>query len=440
MNEQLSERQIRDSVAIPPAPKPARRSRWRLVPWLLVVVAAVAAIVWVARPREAPPPRAGRFALSGPMVVVPEAARKGDIPIILNALGTVTPLATVTVKTQISGQLTEVGFKEGQTVQQGDFLAQIDPRPYQLALGQAEGQLLKDQALLRNAQVDLARYRTLVAQDSLARQQLDTQASLVAQYQGVVRTDQALVDNAKLNLQYCRITAPVTGRVGLRLVDQGNYVQVGEATGLVVITQMQPITVVFPLPEDNLPAIVKRMRAGAELAVTAYDRTQTTKLATGTLTTIDNQIDATTGTFKLKAQFANDDEGLFPNQFVNVQLLVDTLHDVTTIPTSAVQRGAPGTFVYLVKADDTVTVRPVKLGPSAGERIAVESGLAPGDKVVVDGADKLKEGAKIALPGASQPGAAQPGAAKPAGANPAEGANGGGRRKRGSATTTPPAQ
>ena len=430
MNEQLSERQLRDSVALPPAPKPVRRSRWRLVPWLLVVLAVVAAIAWVARPRDAAPPRAGRFALSGPMVVVPEAARKGDIPIVLNALGTVTPLATVTVKTQISGQLTEIGFKEGQTVQQGDFLAQIDPRPYQLALNQAEGQLLKDQALLKNAQVDLARYRTLVAQDSLARQQLDTQASLVAQYQGVVRTDQAQVDNAKLNLQYCRITAPVTGRVGLRLVDQGNYVQVGEATGLVVITQMQPITVVFPLPEDNLPAIVKRMRTGAQLAVTAYDRTQTAKLATGVLSTIDNQIDSTTGTFKLKAQFANDDEGLFPNQFVNIQLLVDTLHDVTTIPTSAVQRGAPGTFVYLVKADDTVTVRPVKLGPSAGERVAVESGLAPGDKVVVDGADKLKEGAKIAVAGAAKPAA---------GANPAEAGNGGQRRKRGTAATNPPA-
>jgi multidrug efflux system membrane fusion protein len=430
MNELLSERQIRDSVATPPAPKPVRRSRWRLLPWLLVVLAVAAAIAWVARPRDAAPPRAGRFALSGPMVVVPEAAKKGDIPIILNALGTVTPLATVTVKTQISGQIMEIGFQEGQTVQKGDFLAEIDPRPYQLALNQAEGQLLKDQALLKNAQIDLARYRTLVAQDSLAKQTLDTQASLVAQYQGVVRTDQALVDNAKLNLVYCRITAPVTGRVGLRLVDQGNYVQAGEATGLVVITQMQPITVVFPLPEDNLPAIVKRMRAGAQLEVVAYDRTQTNKLATGTLTTIDNQIDPSTGTFKLKAQFANDDEGLFPNQFVNVQLLVDTLHDVTTIPTSAVQRGAPGTFVYLVKPDDTVTVRAVKLGPSAGERIAVESGLVPGDKVVVDGADKLKEGAKIAAAGA----------AKPSGdAKPGEAGNGGQRRKRGTAATTPPA-
>ncbi len=269
-----------------------------------------------------------------------------------------------------------------------------------------------------------------MAQDSLARQQLDTQASLVAQYQGVVRTDQAQVDNARLNLQYCRITAPVTGRVGLRLVDQGNYVQAGDATGLVVITQMQPITVVFPLPEDNLPAIVKRMRSGAQLEVVAYDRTQTNKLAAGTLTTIDNQIDSSTGTFKLKAQFANDDEGLFPNQFVNVQLLVDTLHDVTTIGASAVQRGAPGTFVYLVKPDDTVTVRPVKLGPSAGERIAVESGLAPGDKVVVDGADKLKEGAKITVAGA----------AKPQGdAKPGEAGNGSGRRKRGTAATTPPA-
>jgi multidrug efflux system membrane fusion protein len=381
--------------------RPGGVLRWLI--WGLVGLLVIGGVVYIVYPRQAAQTaRGGRFAASGPMPVATVAAAKGDMPIVLGALGTVTPLATVTVKTQINGQLTQIAFQEGQTVHKGDFLAEIDPRPYQAALDQMQGQLLRDQALLRNAEVDLQRYRTLVSQDSIARQQLDTQEALVRQYQGTVKADQAMVDNAKLNLAYCHIASPATGRVGLRQVDQGNYVQVSDANGLVVITQEQPITVIFTLPEDNLPAVLKRLRAGATLAVTAYDRSQQTKLATGVLSTVDNQIDTTTGTVKLRAQFANDDEALFPNQFVNVQLLVDTQHDAIVVPSSAIQRGAPGTFVYEVQPDSTVKVVAVKLGPTSNDQVAIASGLKEGDKVVTDGADKLRDGAKVALPDANK--------------------------------------
>jgi multidrug efflux system membrane fusion protein len=377
----------------------AARSSWRRIAvWGVLIAALLGTLGWVIfRPQVAPQSRSNRNG-SGPMPVVAATAEKGDIAIILNALGTVTPLASVTVKTQIAGQLTQVAFQEGQTVHAGDFLAQIDPRPYQLALAQYEGQLQRDQALLKAAEVDLSRYKILVAQDSIARQTLDTQDALVQQYRGTVETDQAQVNNAKLNLVYCHIVAPVSGRVGLRQVDPGNYVQTSDANGIVLITQMQPITVLFSLPEDNLPAVMKRLHDGANLAVTAYDRAQTVQLATGRLVTVDNQIDVTTGTIKLRAQFDNRDESLFPNQFVNTRLLVDTLKGATVIPTAAVQRGAPGTYVYLVKPDNTVTVRPVKLGPMEGERVAILSGIERGDNVVVDGGDKLREGAQVTLP------------------------------------------
>jgi len=264
-------------------------------------------------------------------------------------------------------------------------------------LEQAEGQLARDQGFLDQARVDLKRYETLAKTNAIPQQQYQDQIYIVKQYEGSVKADQAQVDTQKLNITYCHIVSPVDGRVGLRLVDPGNYVQVSDNSGLVVITQLQPITVVFTVPEDNVAQIVRRLHADATLPVTAYDRSGTTKLATGTLTAIDSQIDTTTGTLKLKAQFANEDDSLFPNQFVNVKLLVDVLHGATVIPTSAVQHGAPGTFVYLVNPDNTVAVRPVTLGPSSDDHVAVQSGISPGERVVVDGADRLRDGAKVAL-------------------------------------------
>ena len=329
-------------------------------------------------------------------------AQAGDISLSLDALGTVTPLATVTVRPQLSGYLTQVAFAEGQMVKQGDFLAQIDPRPYQIALEQAQGQLARDQALLKNAQIDLARYQKLNAQDSIARQQLDTQQSLVLQYQGTIISDQAQVDTAKLDLDYCHITAPVTGRVGLRQVDQGNYVQTGDTNGLVVITQLQPITVIFTIPEDNIPLVQQGLQAGQRLQVTAFDRTGTTELATGELATIDNQIDTTTGTVKLRAHFDNTDNALFPNQFVNVTLHVRTEQALAIVPMAAIQHGSAGAFVYRVKDDKTVTVQPVKIGIVNGDKVEIVSGLKTGDQVVVDGVDQLREGSKVIVSDASK--------------------------------------
>jgi multidrug efflux system membrane fusion protein len=382
-----------------PAVAPRRGGGLRWVIGILLLATLIGVAIWYFRPASpSTAPRGGRFAANGPMPVSAAVATKGDMPVMLNELGTVTPLATVTVKTQIAGQLTQVAFQEGQLVKQGDFLAQIDPRPYQAQLEQAEGTLAKDQALLANAHTDLNRYRKLFAEDSVAQQTLDTQASLVQQLEGTVKTDQGQVDMAKLNLAYCHIVSPVTGRVGLRQVDQGNYVQTSDANGLVVITQLQPIDVVFTLPEDNLPDLMKRLHAGATLPVTAFDRSVTRKLATGAFATVDNQIDTTTGTVKVKALFPNEDETLFPNQFVNAQLQMDVLHDATLIPISAIQRGAPGTFVYVVKSDDTVAVQPVTTGPSDATNTAILKGVDPGTKVVIDGADKLKDGAQVTLP------------------------------------------
>ncbi len=385
-------------------PLPLQRPSRQRVLWVVAGLVLLAALAWIIFRPHAQTGRAPRA--NTPMPVVTAEAQQGDMPVTINGLGTVTPLAMVTVRTQISGQLIQIGFKEGQDVTKGDFLAEIDRRPYQAALDQAQGQLQRDQAQLANARRDLARYTKLLTENSIAQQQRDTQEALVHQLEGTVATDQGLVDNAALNLAYCRIVAPVSGRVGLRQVDAGNYVQVSDPNGIVVITQVKPISAIFSLPEDNLPAIMKRLNAGATLQVIAFDRSGVTKLATGALVTVDNQIDPTTGTVKLRAQFDNSDEVLFPNQFVNMQLLVDTLQGATLVPSAAIQRGAPGTFVYLVKPDDTVSVQAVKLGPGDGERVTVASGIAPGDTVVVDGTDKLREGAKVTLPGAA--GAAQP--------------------------------
>lgn len=364
---------------------------------IVAVLFALALLAWLLTPKATGPADAGRFAAGGPMPVVAAGARAGDMPITLVGLGTVTPLATVTVQSQISGQITHIAFKEGQPVKAGDPLIQIDPRPYQVALEQAQGALLRDRALLANAHVDLERYQTLFAQDSIAEQQLATQKSLVAQYEGAVRTDQGQIDAAKLNLTYCHIVSPIAGRVGLQQVTVGNYVTPAEPNGLVVVTEVQPITVVFTLPEDEIPPLLKRLHAGVTLPVTAYDRSNTRQLATGTLQSIDSQIDTTTGTIKLKALFPNTDESLFPQQFVNVVLLLDTLHGVTLVPQAAIQRGAPGTYVYLVNADQTVSVRKVTVGPGDATNVSISEGLKVGDRVVVDGADKLKEGAKVLL-------------------------------------------
>jgi multidrug efflux system membrane fusion protein len=374
------------------------RRRWgRGLFWLLLAAAIVTAAIWYFPWPQTQPKEGGRGQSGAPVPVGVSPVVKGDMPVTLSQLGTVTPLAMVTVKTQISGYLVQVAFKEGQMINKGDFLAQIDPRPYQVALEQAHAQLAKDQALLRNAQLDMQRYNTLVAQNSIAKQTRDTQVSLVAQNEATVKADQAQIDAQKLNLTYCRIVSPVTGRVGLRQVDPGNYVQTSDPNGIVVVTQLQPISVIFTLPEDNLPEVMKRVRAGASLPVTAYDRTGSTELAQGKLDTVDNQIDTTTGTVKLRAIFDNDQEVLFPNQFVNVKLLVNTLHDADIVPNSAVQRGAPGTFVYVVKPENTVGVQKVKLGPTDGQRIAILSGLEPGESVVIDGTDRLRDGAKVTV-------------------------------------------
>ncbi|AKM00795.1 MULTISPECIES: MdtA/MuxA family multidrug efflux RND transporter periplasmic adaptor subunit [Burkholderia cepacia complex] len=371
--------------------------------------------------------RGGPAAMANvPQPVSVATATQGEMPIVLSALGTVTPLANVTVKTQLSGYLQSVSFQEGQIVRKGDVLAQIDPRPYQVSLENAEGTHARDSALLATARLDLKRYQTLLSQDSIASQTVDTQASLVKQYEGAVKTDQAAIDSAKLNLTYARITAPVSGRVGLRQVDPGNYVTPGDSTGIVVITQLQPMSVIFTTSEDNLPQILKQVNAGQKLSVTAYNRNNTVPLETGSLATLDNQIDTSTGTVKLRANFDNKAGMLFPNQFVNTRLLVDVMRDATIVPTSAVLTGSIGQFVYVVKPDNTVTVRKVKIGPVDGERTSIVSGIALGERVVTDGSDRLREGATISIPADKPKGASGArGAGAASGASGADGHRGG---------------
>ncbi len=368
--------------------------------WLIaVVLIAALAAGFFYRHKTTAAAQAARSAqfdpMARPMPVLTAATGKQDVKVYLDALGTVASRNAVTVKARIDGQLMNVRFREGQSVKAGDILAEIDPRPFEVQLAQFNGQLAKDKASLDNALIDLERYKTLLAQDSISRQQVDTQEALVRQFRGAVAADQGQVDNAKLQLSYCRVAAPISGRVGLRQVDPGNMIHASDTTGIVTITQLQPITVLFNIPEDDLPAVIRRTKAGGPVMVEAYDRQKHNKLADGALLTADNQIDPATGTIKLRAEFKNDDETLFPNQFVNVRMLVDVIKDAVVVPISAVQRGRSGSFVYVVKNNETVELRPVKTGVAEGEVVEVVQGVAAGETVVADGADKLRDGSKV---------------------------------------------
>jgi multidrug efflux system membrane fusion protein len=370
--------------------------------WIAVVIVgcvlAGGAYAWTRPGRaQSAKPGAGTAAGGGaratPVVTAP--ARSGDLNVYLTALGSVTPLSTVTVRSRVDGQLMRTHFTEGQLVHAGELLAEIDPAPFQAQLTQAEGQLARDMAALQNAQLDLERYRVLVDKEMIARQQYDTQAATVRQAEGVLKADQGQVDFIKVQLAYCRITAPFAGRVGLRLVDPGNMVKANDPGGLVVIAQVEPIAVVLSVPEDNLQAILRQYRAGKAVPVDAYDREGKRKLASGRLAAVDNQIDPSTGTVKLKASFDNRDAALFPNQFVNARILLDVLHGVVLAPSEAIQRGPQGAFVYVVRPDRTAQLRRVDVAASEGGQIAVKQGLAPGEAVVVDGAEKLQDGARV---------------------------------------------
>ncbi|MGE8681306.1 MAG: MdtA/MuxA family multidrug efflux RND transporter periplasmic adaptor subunit [Achromobacter marplatensis] len=397
-----------------PVSPPSRWTRRRII-GLVVLLLAVAVIAWLAlrpsakqgaaggpggRAGGGRPPMAAMANLAVPVRIATAATQ--DIDIYLKSLGTVTAYNTVTVRSRVSGELVDVAFQEGQRVKAGDLLAQVDPRAFQVALDQARGTQMQNLAQLENARRDLQRYQALFKQDSIAKQQVDTQAALVRQYEGTVKSDQANVDNAKLQLDYARITAPISGRLGLRQVDRGNLVSSSDTSGLVVITQTQPISVVFTLPETQLPEVRGEIAAGKTLTVDAYDRADTRRIATGVLETLDNQIDVTTGTLKLKAKFDNADDALFPNQFVNVRLHVLTRKDVTAIPTAAIQQGSAGAFVFLVQPDNTVLVRQVKLGAINNGMVAVNEGLQPGDRVVTEGTDRLRAGAKVEVVGGAE--------------------------------------
>ena len=381
------------------------KSRWWL--WILSL-GILAAGIWYFRDSRPPSQASGSSAPSaavkgrgGPgtggfvVPVVVSTAQHGDLPVYFNGLGTVTAFNTVTVRSRVDGQLVSVAFKEGQFVRDGDLLAQIDPRPFQVQLEQALGQLAKDQAQRKDAEVNFERYKLLFKEGVIPQQQLDTQAALVGQFDGAITSDQSQIDNAKLQLTYSRITAPLSGRIGLRLVDVGNIVHATDANGLLVITQLQPISVLFSLPQDQLPQVNAKLRSGVQLVVEAYDRDDTAKIATGKLITIDNEIDPTTGTYKLKSIFRNEDNALFPNQFVNVHLHVDTKHNLTIVPAAAIQRGPQGAYVYAVGSDNTVKIHTVSIAQTTGNSVGLSNGLNPGDVVVIDGQDKLQDGSKV---------------------------------------------
>jgi len=397
--------EVVDSAGGPLFAASAGKPRWR--PWLLAagVVAVLAYLVFTrALAGQANAAKGGKGLAPRAIPVVGVAARAGDLGVYQSGLGTVTPVKTVTVRSRVDGELVSVAYREGQLVREGDPLAQIDPRPFEVQLHQAEGQLAKDEAALANAKVDLERYRILISQDSIPRQQLDTQAATVDQTAAAIKSDQAQIESAKLNLTYSRITAPISGIVGLRLVDPGNIVHASDQTGLLVITQQQPIAVIFTIPADHLQPVLQQRKAGHELVVEAWDRDFQRKLATGSLLAIDNQIDQSSGTVRMKAQFPNEDYALFPNQFVNARLLVDTLRQTVLVPTAAIQRSPQSAYVYVVKPDSTVEMRTVDVGLTEGDDTSLKKGVSPGEVVIVDGVDKLQPGALVAV---SNPGGAR---------------------------------
>jgi len=390
----------------PPRPPSPPKTKPRRKTWLylaILVIAAVAAFLWYRSDHQQTTAQAksksgkGGRGPTGPTPVVAVKTTTGDIGVYVTGLGAITPIFTVTVKSRVDGQLLTVHFKEGDYVHQGDPLIEIDPRPYEAVVVQTEGQLIRDQALLANARVDLARYQTLLAQDAIPEQQLATQRALVTQYEGTVKNDQGLLDAAKLNVTYSHIPAPISGIVGLRLVDPGNIVHSTDTTGMVVITQIQPISVIFTVGEDQLPPILQKIHAGQKLPVDAWDRELKNKLASGTLDTIDNEIDQTTGTLKLRALFGNENRALFPNQFVNARLLQQEKRGVILLNSAAIQRNTNQTYVYLVKPDSTVTVRTITLGTTEGDESEITSGLTAGDVIVMTGVDKLQEGSKVSV-------------------------------------------
>ncbi|WP_284948236.1 MdtA/MuxA family multidrug efflux RND transporter periplasmic adaptor subunit [Acidisoma cladoniae] len=378
----------------------SRRSRRRLIVILLFfLVAAGGLAVWLHRQNKGD--HGGTPGGQTPQSVSVAAAERDDIPIVLTGLGTVTALATVTVKSQISGYLTQIAFTEGSLVHKGDLLAQVDPRPYEALLAQYKGTLAKDQASLDDASLNLARYRRLSQQDSISKQNVDTQAATVREYEGSVRADQAEIEAEKLNIAYCQIISPVDGRIGLRQVDVGNFVEASDTTGIVIVTQIKPMSVLFTLPEDAVPQVRARFQIGAKLEVDAYDRSNTTEIAKGTLATLDNEIDATTGTLKLRAVYLNTDDALFPEQFVNARLLIDTIRGAITVPPAAVQQGVEGSTVYVVDSANKVHLRVIKTGVADAKRVAITSGLAVGERVVTDGADRLQDGASVVIAAAA---------------------------------------
>jgi multidrug efflux system membrane fusion protein len=388
-------------VALATPPPSSKKSRVWV--WLLLLcVAAAAAYYWypkyaAAADGQSTGKKGGNDKNGGrPVPVVASLSHQGDMPVYLNGLGSVTAFNTVTVRSRVDGQIVKVAFTEGQLVKEGDLLMEIDPRPFQVMLEAAEAQKAKDQALLQNALLDQERYKVLYSQEAVPKQQLDTQLATVAQYQATIKSDQSAIDNAKLQLVYSKITSPLTGRIGLRLVDQGNIIHATDVNGLVVITQLQPIAVIFNIAEDSLPAVRKKMQGGT-LRIDAYDRALKMKLAQGRLLTIDNQIDQSTGTVRFKGQFENEDNSLFPNQFVNARLLLDLRHNAVIIPTAAIQRSPQTSFVYVVKPDNTAEVRNIVSTLTEGDEAAVDSGLEAGETVVIDGVDKLQQGTKVSV-------------------------------------------